>query len=146
MKPEDYPEIRSWVEGVRGDVDSIDFLTQHSSLAVWLAAAQVFWPDFKEVGGCVLWSRVYNENNFETWREHLNGDLGRIEATLNQLKLWQVIDCEDTAEDNRALQGVAEALSRCWSAALMNSFPDKRFDVRVVNTDDGPIVTFSTLR
>jgi len=146
MDPMDYPEIGDWARKLGEGVDSVDFLTRHGRLSHWLVVAHVLWPEFVEVDGCVLWSRVYEPANLREWQARLPGRPAAVERTLNQLMLWQVIDCRDTPEDNAALAALAAVIARSWRAALAERFPDKRFDVEAVATEDGPVVTFSTRR
>ncbi|MEC3995378.1 hypothetical protein VSR01_18290 [Actinacidiphila sp. DG2A-62] len=41
---------------------------------------------------------------------------------------------------------MAGVIARTWRAALADRYPGRRFDVDVLTTEDGPIVTFSTRR
>ncbi|MEV4744341.1 hypothetical protein [Streptomyces sp. NPDC049555] len=138
----EYPEIKTWADGFTGDLDHVDFLTQHATPAVWLAMSRVFWPRFVEAGECVLWERAYSRESFEEWHRVLGGDARRIEATLNRLVLLDVIPEEDTAECDTALLEVAGILARTWRAALDAAFPGRPFTVRVDDSDDGPVVCF----
>ena len=146
MDPMDHPEIREWADAVQGDVDFVDFLTFHSTPTVWLAVSHVFWPRFVQVDGCTLWSRVYEPGNFAAWSRELDGDPSRIEGTLNRLKVWQIIDWEETPDNDKALAEVARIISLTWEAALIRAFPENSYDVQVINTEDGPVVTFHTVR
>jgi hypothetical protein len=145
MDPNEYSEIKPWVQ-INEDFDSFDFLKSRCSLGEWLAISRVFRPHFIEVDDCILWEHIYEEENFRTWYTHLAGDLTRIEATLNQLSLWHYIDLKDTAEDDRAAMEVAQAIAKSWYSALKESFSDREFDVVAHPTEDGPIVSFVTIR
>lgn len=142
----DYPEIGDWARDLGGDVDSVDFLTHHAPLSHWLAIAHVLWPQFIEAEGCVLWSRVYDPDNLRVWQDRLPGRPTDVERTLNQFKLWQIIPSDETPQDDSALTDLADVIARTWQAALAARFPDGRFDVEVLATEDGPIVTFATRR
>ena len=144
MDPMDYPEIGDWARELGGDVDSVDFLTHHAPLSHWLAITHVLWPDFTEADGCVLWSRAYEPENLREWQAELPGQPSVIERTLNQLKLWQVVPSDETPQDDAALTELADVIARTWRAALAERFPDRLFDVEVLSTEDGPIVTFAT--
>jgi hypothetical protein len=146
MDPNEYSEIKSWAQGFDGDLDSFDFLARRCSLGEWLAISRIFRPHFIEVGDCILWDRVYDAENFQTWHSHLAGDLTRIEATLNQLLVWQLIDVQESAEDDRAAMEIAQSIAKCWYSALKGSFPDREFKVTAHSTEDGPIVSFITVR
>ncbi|MGW1715811.1 hypothetical protein [Streptomyces sp. NPDC002156] len=141
--PMEYPKIKSWADEW-GGVDYIDYVKRNGDLALLVAFSRIFWPRFVEVGGCVLWDRAYEESNFNVWQESLSGDSRRIEVTLNQLRVWQVVESGDMSEDRQALEFIAACIAKTWRAALRAEFPDRSFDVRVINSEDGPIVTFSS--
>ncbi|MEU4652770.1 hypothetical protein AB0G32_02270 [Streptomyces sp. NPDC023723] len=144
IDPTDYPGIRAWVQEWGGDVDYLDYVKSRGDMGMVVAFSRIFWPRFVEVEGCVLWDRVYEESNFAAWRESLSGDMPKIEATLNQLRVWQIVDPGDGEEEWRAQRYFAECVAKTWSAALSAEFPHRHFEVRVIDTEDGPIVTFSS--
>ncbi|MEU1374207.1 hypothetical protein ABZ442_11120 [Streptomyces triculaminicus] len=140
--PVDYPKIKSWVDEWGGEVDYVDFVKFNGDLAVLVAFSRILWPRFVEVEGCVLWDRVYEESNFNLWRESLSGDISRIEATLNQVRIWQIVESDEG--DQEALNFIAACVVKSWRASLSADFPEREFEVLVVESEDGPIVTFSS--
>ncbi|MFB6903352.1 hypothetical protein ACFVG1_14300 [Streptomyces bacillaris] len=142
--PMDYPGIKSWAEEWGGRVDYLDYVKDHGNLGMMVAFSRIFWPRFVEVDGCVLWDRAYEESNFKAWSESLSGDVRKIEATLNQLRVWQMVDSDDVEEDWQAQDFFAACVAKTWGAALAAEFPRRIFDVRVIGSEDGPIVTFSS--
>ncbi|WP_437006707.1 hypothetical protein [Streptomyces sp. enrichment culture] len=141
--PTELPSIKSWVDEWGGGVDYVDFVKFNGDLAVLAAFSRILWPRFVEVEGCVLWDRVYEESNFRLWYENLAGEIPRIEATLNQVRVWQIAESGD--EGQGALEFIAACIADSWRASLSASFPERNFDVRVAETEDGPIVTFSSV-
>ncbi|WP_424887551.1 barstar family protein [Streptomyces sp. XH2] len=142
MHPDEYPEIKSWIDSYTGDLDAVDFLARHCTAGMWLALVHFMNPEFVEVRGCVLRKRSYAPGSFDDWYRQLNGDVRSIEAVLNRFVVGYAIDCGDTAEEEEALGDIARAVARSWEAALGRAFPQRRFDVRVLDTDDGPTVVF----
>ncbi|MET9414759.1 barstar family protein [Streptomyces klenkii] len=142
MNPDEYPEIKSWTGSYTGALDSIDFLNRHCTVGMWLAFAHLMNPEFVEVRGCVLRKRSYVPGSFDEWYRRLDGDVHRIESVLNRFVVGYAIDCGGTAEEEEALGDIAQAVAHSWEAALRRAFPRKRFDVRVLDTDDGPTVLF----
>ncbi|MFE7118884.1 hypothetical protein ACFU99_26050 [Streptomyces sp. NPDC057654] len=143
MDPEVHSEIRSWIGGYTGELDSVDFLMGNCTVGMWLAFAHLMNPEFVEVRGCVLWGRVYEPGNFEEWYARLDGDGRRVEDLLNRFVVGYAVDCGESAEDEEALKDIAQALAFSWGAALARKFPSRRFQVQVLATDDGPTVVFS---
>jgi hypothetical protein len=123
MEPSEYPDVRKWMARFQDGPDHVDYLWEHADLATWISASSLFWPQFVEVQGCVLWERVYEERNFADWYERLGADIPRVEGVLNRLNLWQVIPSRETQEDDLALMGVARCLRNCWEASLRVHFP-----------------------
>lgn len=142
--PMDYSKIRSWVDEWGGGVDYLDYLKFHGDLALVIALSRLFWPSFVEVEGCVLWDRGFEEQNFSQWYAHFSGDTTRVEEMLNQFRVWQLVESDDVEEDREALDAVASRISSSWKAALAAKFPDRDFDIRVIRSEDGPVVTFSS--
>ncbi len=142
--PMDYSGIKSWAAEWGGGVDYLNYVKAHGDLGMLVAFSRIFWPRFVEAEGCVLWDRAYEESNFQAWRKSLSGDVRKIEATLNQLRVWQIVDSDDVEEDRRAQAYFAECVAKTWGAALSAAFPRRSFDVRVIGSEDGPIVTFSS--
>lgn len=143
VTPEEHPEVSSWLNSLTGNPRYINFLTHNTTIGVWLSLSRLFWPHFKEVQGCVLWEGFYNPDNFQMWHRELNGDPQSLEATINRLRMWDIIDCEDSPADNAALDSIADSLRNCWAAALREKYPNIDFSVVVIATEDGPIVSFA---
>ncbi|MFD9411014.1 hypothetical protein ACFWBN_28870 [Streptomyces sp. NPDC059989] len=141
--PMEYSRIRAWVDEWGGRVDYVDYVKRNGDLGVLVAFSRILWPRFIEVGDCVLWDRVYEESNFNLWRDSLSGDTRKIEATLNQLRVWQIVESEDVGDDREAMEFLAACIVKSWKSALRAKFPGRSFDVRILDSEDGPIVTFS---
>lgn len=110
--PMEYPKIKSWVNEWGGSVDYVDYVKRNGDLALLVAFSRIFWPRFIEVRSCILWDRAYEESNFNLWQESLSGDTQRIEATLNQLRVWQIVESDDMDEDRRALEFIAARIAK----------------------------------
>ncbi|MEV0990742.1 hypothetical protein [Streptomyces sp. NPDC049949] len=141
--PMEYSRIKAWAGEWGGRVDYVDYVKRNGDLGVLVAFSRILWPRFIEVGDCVLWDRVYEESNFSLWCDSLSGDTRKIEATLNQLRVWQIVDFEDVGDDREAMEFLAVRIVESWKSALRAEFPGRSFDVRILDSEDGPIVTFS---
>ncbi|MEV6837473.1 hypothetical protein AB0N17_23720 [Streptomyces sp. NPDC051133] len=131
---------------VGDDADYLDFLSQQVGLGEWAAFARVFLPRFVEVEDCVLWDRVYEPGNFRTWHDRLQGDATSIEATLNQFRLALHIDIPEDPDSEAAAHALAEEIALSWRRCLHDAFPDRSFEVAASRTEDGPVVSFVTVR
>ncbi|WP_146166909.1 hypothetical protein [Streptosporangium nondiastaticum] len=142
MNPDEYPEIKSWIDSYTGELDFVDFLNRHCTVGMWLSFAHLMNPEFVEVRGCVIRRRSYTPENFDDWYARLDGDVRRVESVLNRFVVGYAVNCGNTAEEDEALWDIARAVAYSWEAALGREFPLKRFDVSVLDTDDGPVVVF----
>lgn len=145
MDPMKDPLIKAWVEASGGDADYLDFLSQSTGLAEWIALSRVFLPRFVEAEGCVLWDRSYDPTNFRLWHTELKGDVISIEATLNQLKLWLYVDIGDDVQSQANVISLAQEIAAAWRLSLKQAFPQRVFDVQATDTEDGPVVRFTSL-
>lgn len=142
MDPMNDPQIRKWTEASGGQADYLDFLSESIGLPEWIALSRVFLPRFIEVQGCILWERSYDPSNFETWYSSLNGDVTRIEATLNQFRLSLYLEFADDDISRSNALSLAEDIATVWRLQLERTFPRKKFSVSARETEDGPVVGF----
>lgn len=112
----------------------------------WAALARVFIPRFVEIESCVLWDRVYDPANFRIWQDQLQGDATSIEATLNEFRLWEYVDIPEDSESEACGLALAEEIAVSWRRCLSETFPDRAFAVVASATEDGPVVSFVTIR
>ncbi|MEU6600342.1 hypothetical protein [Streptomyces flaveolus] len=146
MDPLRVRDVREWTQAVGSDADYLDYLSQQVELGEWVAFSRVFMPRFVEVEGCVLWDRVYEPGNFRTWQERLQGDATSIEAMLNRIPLALYIDIPEDPDSEAAAHALAEEIARSWDRCLHAAFPDRSFQVVASETEDGPLVSFTTVR
>ncbi|MCQ4045920.1 hypothetical protein ACFOSC_17125 [Streptantibioticus rubrisoli] len=145
MSPGTHPEIETWIKSYTGKLNSVDFLTAHCTVGMWLAMCHLIAPKLVVVRGCVLREHVYEPRNFEIWYRKFDGDRSRVEFFLNRLVVADVIRCGDAPEDDRALRDIAQTLALGWEAALTREFTEERFHVAAFESDDGPIVSFKQI-
>ncbi|UNS98615.1 hypothetical protein MMF93_20740 [Streptomyces tubbatahanensis] len=125
------------------ELDYFDHAALRLNLTDWLSAAQVFHPRFIEVSGCLIWERAYEEDNFREWYQALNGNATAVESTLNQVRLWQLVDVnEGNSIEEKMVANLAREIAFFWRAALESDHPEYSFDGGVVETEDGPVVRF----
>ena len=146
MDPLRVRDVREWTQAVGDDTDYLDYLSQQVGLGEWAAFSRIFMPRFVEVEGCVLWDRVYEPHNFRTWHDQLQGDVTSIEATLNQFRLALHISIPEDAESEAAAYALAEEIALSWRRGLHEAFPERSFEVTASETEDGPVVSFVTIR
>lgn len=146
MDPLRVRDVREWTQAVGDDTDYLDYLSQQVGLGEWAAFSRIFMPRFVEVEGCVLWDRVYEPHNFCIWYDQLQGDANSIEAALNQFRLALHINIPEDPESEAAAYALAEEIALSWRRGLRVAFPERSFEVTARETQDGPVVSFVTIR
>lgn len=141
MEPVEHSEIEVWAGGFTGRLDYLDFASSRLSLRDWLAVSRLFRPRFVEVEGCVLWDRAYEPENFRSWYAEVEGSATAIESVLNRARLWQYIEINGE-EDEKAIQALARDVEFFWRASLAGAFPDREFEVSIIDIGDGPEIGF----
>ncbi|MER6910400.1 hypothetical protein ABT354_01805 [Streptomyces sp. NPDC000594] len=143
MNPDDFSPIKEWTSGFPGaGLDHVDFLTDRTGIAEWLAFQRVFRPRFVRYRGCTLREQPGGRELVDRLLAQCGGDVRAVEGFLNRLVLADVIHCDAGEEIDRALSAVADALRASWRGALADAFPGEEFEVWAVETDDGPVVGF----
>jgi hypothetical protein len=146
--PFELRELAAW-RNANGDRFTVfDFVGVAVSPTVAIALAELFWPRFVEVEGCVLIAERYDPANFRAWWQSLEGDIPRVEWVINHLHLWDLFPTGDDPALDRGLQSLAQIIARCWEGALRQAFPDRQFMIEVTDAaeDYGPTVAFSSSR
>ncbi|MEU9987748.1 hypothetical protein AB0E10_13240 [Streptomyces sp. NPDC048045] len=146
MDPLRVRDVREWTQAVGDDADYLDYLSQQVGLGEWAAFTRAFMPRFVEVEGCILWDRAYEPDNFRTWYDRLRGDTTSIEAMLNEFRLALYINIPEDPDSEAAASALAEEIAVSWRRCLRDAFPDRSFEVAASETEDGPVVSFVTVR
>lgn len=109
-----------------------------------MLSCRIFFPDFVVVENGVFLERNYNGDAFLSWLEIFGGDLHAVERMINHTHLYDLFDGCVEEVDDRVFEQLAEVLVFSWKLILENKFPDRRFDVKISNSEQeyGPVVTF----
>lgn len=119
----------------------VDFLGPLGSTLEALMYARLFWPEFVEYSGLVLRSEcVEDEEDRRRVDQALesHGGLGSTtERDLNTMEIPSSVFgkrmAESTDFEDRRL---AELLRRMWSSRLQEAFPDRGFEVEIMEPQE----------
>jgi hypothetical protein len=96
--------------------------------------ANLFWPRFIQVDGCVLLAGHYTPDNLAAWRERRPDNRAAIEDVINHVHLEDLaIDRVGAAKQN----AVAQQLATAWRSTLHAEFSGQQMRVEI----DGSILT-----
>jgi hypothetical protein len=126
----------------------IDYLNQDAALPATIAAGWLFSPPTVQYRGCVFLTDRFSAANVDEWFESYGDEPSRIEAVVNQVKLWDFFLNAETEPYADALPGLAADIGACWRGVLSVRFPELMIHVDVTDGSDdreyGPSVTFWT--
>ena len=140
-----FPELRDWNEG-KGITVS-DWMNTIGNIPAAIAYSTLFWPEFVEYKGCILWSDA-DPANFEDWLTSLNGDRTRVEIVVNHRHITDFFLNDEAGKDSPdQVEYLGNLLQKIWTLKLQNDFPLS--DVRVEfywndreATDDAQITVY----
>jgi hypothetical protein len=146
VDPMSLPQLKKWQAQFDDSMGVWNFLSREGSATLAIAYSTLFWPSFIEVQSCVLLRHRYKEETFIKWLDHFGGRARDVEAMINHVHLWDLFDPESEGVPEEAMEDLAYIVSKCWEAALRDSFPSRSFEVTVSSTADdyGPTITFSS--
>jgi hypothetical protein len=99
-----------------------------SSFEHAIAYGELFWPDFAEHDGCILFAG-FSEKSYQGFMEQTGGNRQAVEAVMNHR---HIIDrfCRPELEPTQAqVVYLGRLLKEMWAAKLQRDFPTKRFVV-----------------
>lgn len=106
----------------------------------------MFCPEVIEYRGGLFRVERFAPENVDEWLEHTGGDVGRVEAVVNQLHVYSLFgNCDIDAYSDAELMQFAWAIGECWQGVLSRYFPEREVIVRVYGEDEGaygPTITF----
>lgn len=143
--------FRQWrTEWKDEELSPANYLDYEGGLRFVLAAAWLFCPETVEYRGCVFLKENFGQDTVDDWFTSLRHDRERIEAVVNQVRLWDVFINASRTDGNQLgeeLPQLALALGECWQGVLSARYPDLEVTVEVGDEEDGsygPAVTFWT--
>lgn len=123
---------------------SADFLSEELTVSGMAALAHVSMPTLIEVDDHVLIEWKYKPDTYAGWKSSLDGDSAAIERAVNNYVVWDSLGGSDTTDDI-VDDLCAEFIALCWRYWFHDQYPDRRFQVSIVD-QYGPTVTVHEIR
>lgn len=109
------------------------------------AFSKLFFPDFIEKDGCIILSFRYNEETFETWKQHFNNDITAIETACNMYQITDYFSNNDVYESDEhfyeAVKAFSCALKTAWELNCKVLFPQRNIIVDVYDDREETKIT-----
>lgn len=122
-----------------------DYLNYRGNFEIAAAFCNLFHPELVEVEGCILLAEQARRYNFVEWKQKLEGDRKRIEATINHVHVYDLfLNSNREGINSQTYEHIGQTLLKCWSCALREAFPDRhfKFDYASEPEEYGPTLTF----
>ncbi|MGD7789588.1 hypothetical protein ACQCX2_14825 [Propionibacteriaceae bacterium Y1700] len=137
------PEFRAWRDNLDPPGTVAAYLDKVVTVSGVAAVAQSAFPELIEVDDHILIKDQYNEKTFNDWLPSLKGDRGAAERTVNHFVVWDHL--YGSEHDDEADEQAAEFIALCWRYWFHDQYPDRRFQVSIID-QYGPTVTVYELR
>src|SRR5829696_6310122 len=122
--PRFLPELVAMQRTNAHDVAPSDYISMFGPAAA-IVLAELFWPRWIEIQGCVLFADRYHPDNFQAWWTSLEGDIPRIESMINHTHLEDIwprrLYEEFDPATAQGLRSLAQILAQSWAAALRSA-------------------------
>ncbi|MDY3557772.1 hypothetical protein R5W23_003037 [Gemmata sp. JC673] len=116
------PETQQWNGG-----HGIDLLTWFGcvgSIEHAIAYGELFWPDFVEYDGCVLFAG-FNEASYRGFMSQTGDDRRAVEAVMNHRHIIDIFSGSGQEPTRHQVVYLGRLLREMWTAKLRQNFPTK---------------------
>ena len=120
------PETQEW-NGGRG-IDLLAWFGCVGSIEHAIACGELFWPDFVEYDGCVLFAG-FSEESYRGFMTQTGGDRRAVEAVMNHRHIIDFFSGSGKEPARHQVAYLGRLLSEMWATKLHGEFPTKDFVV-----------------
>ena len=115
-----FPDLREWNDG--NDFPADAWVSSFGSVHDALLYSSLFWPDFTEFEGCLVWADSPPEN-LEQWMLTLNQDRSAVEKLVNHRHITDFFLNSPTAPTPEQVEYLGFLLQDMWRLKLQRDFP-----------------------
>lgn len=120
------PETQAW-NGGHG-IDLLAWIGCVASIDHAIAFGELFWPDFVEFDGCVLFAG-FSQDNYQGFMAQTGGDRRAVEVVMNHRHITDILPGFRTEPTRDQVIYLGRLLREIWAAKLGHDFPEKKFIV-----------------
>jgi hypothetical protein len=120
------PETQEWNDG--HGIDLLAWIGCVGSTKHAIAYGELFWPDFVEFDGCVLFAG-FNEESYRGFMSQTGGDRRAVEAVMNHRHITDIFSGSGNEPTRHQVVYLGRLLRQMWAAKLHRDFPEKNFVV-----------------
>lgn len=95
--------------------------------------AQLYNPEFKQVGNLYFLSDHMDDDSLQLWLKNPKylQTPEKLENTINHVHL------DELMEDEKSQQEIGKVLKQRWREKLAQEFPKQKFEIKVIQMKDG---------
>ena len=120
------PETQDWNAGKGIDLRS--WIGHVGSIEHAIAYGELFWPEFVEHDGCVLFAG-YSEESYNGFLKQTGGNRQAVEAVMNHRHILDLFPGHDPRPSREQVVYLGRLLKEMWAAKLQRDFPGRRLVV-----------------
>lgn len=120
------PELREWNNGKGIDLDS--WLGCVGSFGHAIAYGELFWPEFVEHDGCILFAG-FSEVSYQGFLDQAKGDKTAVEAVMNHRHILDLFPSDYSNASKVQIMYLGRLLKEIWGTRLRQEFPQKNLVV-----------------
>jgi hypothetical protein len=122
------PESRKWNSG--NGIDLLSWIGCVGCFEHAIAYGELFWPDFAEHDGCVLFAG-YSDECYRGFMQQTSGRRQAVEAVMNHRHILDLFCGSELNPTREQVVYLARLLREIWTAKPERDFPGKRFVVTI---------------
>lgn len=133
------PETQMW-NGGKG-LTLLDWLGCAASIEHVIACGELFWPDFVEFDGCVLFAG-FSEESYQGFLSQTGHDRRAVEAVLNHHHIIDMFPRSSNEPLRHQVVYLGRLLREMWASKLRRDFPEKEFVVSFPETFSEQLLSY----
>ncbi len=125
------PELSQWNDGQ--GISPRHWIAGIGTYEHAIGYAQIFWPEFIEHDGCVLFAD-FSEDSYRGFLRQTHGNRKAVEAVMNHR---HIVDLFPNAEKTREqVLYLGRLIREIWECKLRRDFPDRKIIVSFAEAPD----------
>ncbi|MFK7600788.1 hypothetical protein ACI3L1_01115 [Deinococcus sp. SM5_A1] len=140
---EHLPRLKEWQRETDDGVSLSDLIGVEGNPELAVAFADLSWPTFIEVDGCIIRQGAYTSERFDRWMETTGRNCTQVEQMLNHIHTTYLLP-NSPQYSSAIYEYLAGVIRSGWNAASAAQFPDRKFVILCETEPDdyGPTIYF----
>lgn len=131
---------------VPGNISLIDYIYFTSDPDTTISNIKLFFPDLIEYEGMIFLKENFNNENVDNWINYNNYSKKQIEKVINHVHIRSLYqDIYSETYDSEVFIYIAKYMIKTFKIQLKECFPDKDFNVEIIDEYEDIQITFYQL-